>query len=503
MLTFQLDPHSDTPLYEQIYLTIQKYILDGTLPASTKLPSTRSLSSNLGVSRNTVDTAYYQLQAEGYIDAAPKSGFYVCDIQPGDYIKLTPLPVKTDADKFAATRSGTSNTSTDVKNSFLYDFSPFSIDISHFPYSVWKKLSRQCLGDQQDLFLLGENFGDFPLRQAICDYVRLSREVWCQPEQIIIGAGVDYLLQMLSLTFGQQGLTHITLENPGYTQAAHIFRNNGLTIFAGSLDEKGLTIPSISPDSQIVYVTPSHQYPLGIVMPFRRRKELLAWASASQDRYIIEDDHDSEFRYKGKPIPSLQSMDQNQRVIYIGTFSKAIAPSIRVGYMILPPSLLSAYHDICGHYSCTVSRLDQAILSHFLAEGYFEKHVNRMRKIYRNKHDLVLSCLQPLVKQYQLKIHGDNAGLHLVIELPAGGISENELIQKAAQEGIRLYGIEKHYLPEDNSHCPFGSKEKMSGILLGYSNLSEEEIKKGICHMADTRIFDGCSDNAILIPSHQ
>lgn len=480
MLTFQLDPHSRTPLYEQIYQNIQQHILDGTLAPSAKLPSTRSLSANLGVSRNTVDTAYYQLQAEGYIEAAPKSGFYVCDSTPGNYTK-TLSPVQKE------TVPSVSTSSQPAKQSYIYDFSPFSIDISHFPFSIWKKLSRQCLMDETDIFLLGKNFGDLSLRQAICDYVRLSREVWCQPEQIIMGAGVDYLLQMLSLVFGQQGLEHITLENPGYMQAAHIFQDNGLHICPGSLDEKGLTISSIRPESQIAYVTPSHQYPLGLVMPFGRRKELLAWASSAPGRYIIEDDHDSEFRYKGKPIPSLQGMDENQRVIYIGTFSKAIAPAIRVGYMILPPSLLTAYRSICGHYSCTVSRLDQSILTHFLAEGYFEKHVNRMRKIYRNKHDLVLSCLQPLIRQHRLKIHGENAGLHLVIELPADGIPEKTLIHRAAQQGIHLYGIGEHYLPESTQSQK--NNIKMPGILLGYSNLSEEEIKKGIRHMADTNIF--------------
>lgn len=510
MLTFQLDPHSPAPLYQQIYQAIQQYILDGTLPPSAKLPSTRTLSSNLGVSRNTVDTAYYQLQAEGYIETVPKSGFYVCGNNPANFITLSSERAGTtftheDFSQNTQPQHNTQNLSGDsgektaalspsqTEKDCLYDFSPFSIDISHFPFSVWKRLSRQCLMDENDIFLLGEKFGDISLRHAICDYVRLSREVWCRPEQVIIGAGVDYLLQMLSLTFGRQHLKQITLENPGYMQAAHIFRNNGLALSPGFLDEKGLAVSSISPESQAVYVTPSHQYPLGFVMPYGRRKELLCWASDAPGRYIIEDDHDSEFRYKGKPIPSLQGMDENQRVIYIGTFSKAIAPAIRVGYMILPPSLLPAYTDICGHYSCTVSRLDQSILTHFLAEGYFEKHVNRMRKIYRNKHDLVLSCLQPLIRKYHLKVHGENAGLHLAIELPEHGISEETLIQNAAENAIRLYGIGEHYLPESCCSTGYFQKhKKMSGILLGYSNLSEEEIKKGICHMADTHIFKDC-----------
>lgn len=488
MLTFMIDSDSKVPLYQQIYEYIQERIISGNLISGTKLPSSRNLATNLGISRNTVDTAYYQLQAEGYIDAIPKSGFYVCDTIPEEmYFAVQHTIRKTAPDDSIPMPASDKEIlfHENSKSKYLYDFSPFAIDISHFPFSIWRRLYRQCLMDEQELFLLGDNFGDFSLRQAICSYVSLSREVNCSPEQIIVGAGVDYLLQMLSLVFEHKKLTRITLENPGYMQAAHIFRNNGLLISSGSLDEKGLLVSSISPESQIVYVTPSHQFPLGTVMPFGRRKELLAWADSDHNRYIIEDDHDSEFRYKGKPIPALQGMDKNQNVIYIGTFSKAIAPAIRVGYMVLPPALLSSYRKVCGEYSCTVSRLDQAILSDFLDKGYFEKHVNRMRKIYRNKNDLLLNCLQPLVEKYRLKIHGANAGLHLILELPENGISEEELIELAKKKGIRLYGIKEHYLTENTSMA-----KKMSGVLLGYSNLSEEEIEKGIRLMADAGVFE-------------
>jgi GntR family transcriptional regulator/MocR family aminotransferase len=273
------------------------------------------------------------------------------------------------------------------------------------------------------------------------------------------------------------------MENPGYMQAAHIFQNNGLEISPGRLDEKGLAIDSISGQSRIAYVTPSHQYPLGAVMPFGRRKELLEWAGAHQGRYIIEDDHDSEFRYKGKPIPSLQGMDKNGRVIYIGTFSKAIAPAIRVGYMILPDSLFDIWRRVCGHYSCTVSRIDQEILARFLSEGYFEKHVNRMRKIYRGKHDLVLECTHPLLEQYHLRLHGEHAGLHVVMELPEDGIGEDVLLSNAEKIGIRLYGIGSHYLAKHSDGA------KLKGILLGYSNLPEEDIREGIRLMTDAHIF--------------
>lgn len=471
MLSFPIHTDAPEPLYEQIYDAIRNYIITGVLKAGARLPSTRGLASSLNVSRNTVDTAYYQLQAEGFIDSAPKSGFYVCDILTADYL-TSPAPAKTPVIPVSS--------ETETKETSLYDFSPFAIDISRFPDSIWKKLSRKCLEEEADIFLLGDSRGDDSLRRAVCKYIRLSREVNCSPEQIIIGAGVDYLLQMLSLLFRHRSLTRITMENPCYMKAAHIFQSNGLTVSPGLLDEKGLTLDSVSPVTQVVYVTPSHQYPLGIVMPFGRRKELLGWAAGKGEKYIIEDDHDSEFRYKGKPIPSLHSMDTNSHVIYIGTFSKSIAPAIRVGYMVLPLSLLPVYEQVCGHYACTVSRLDQAILSHFIMEGYFEKHVNRMRKIYKAKHDLVLNCLQPLFKETQITLHGENAGLHLVIALPAG--SEQTVIEKAAQLQIHLYGLKEHYLPTSNT-------ERMEGILLGYSNLSEEDIKHGIHCLTDACIF--------------
>lgn len=471
MLSFHLDTDSHTPLYEQIYNHVKTHILNGDLKTGEKLPSTRGLASSLGVSRNTVDTAYYQLLAEGFIDTAPKSGFYVCEL---DLPEMTLYPeqiAETDSAHLKSVPASGINTLHSQTQPIQYDFSPFTVDLSHFPYSVWKKLSKKALDESTDLFLLGEPDGDNELRQAICSYVRLSREVYCEPEQIIIGAGADYLLQMLALTMQHLKIRHITMENPCYRKAADIFKSNDFILHTGILDHKGLSIPSINPESQLTYVTPSHQYPLGLVMPFGRRQELLDWAYEKSDRYIIEDDHDSEFRYKGKPIPALQGIDSQGKVIYMGTFSKAVAPAIRVSYMILPPTLLTAYHRFCGHYSCTVSRLDQAILTYFLRDGYFEKHVNRMRKIYRGKHDLVLELLKPLIQSGKIHIHGENAGLHLVLSL-VDGLKEEEIITRAAQSGICLYGIKKHYL-----HITDSAPE---AILLGYSNLTETEIKEGL-----------------------
>ena len=463
MLSFQIDTNSDEPLYEQIYNNIKKLILDGTYPNGSKLPSTRNMSVILNVSRNTVDTAYYQLMSEGYIDSVPKSGFYVNDISLAHHT----------SDENSDNNENSASNNNDISE-YDYDFSPFEVDISHFPYSVWKRLSKQILNSTPDLFLLGDAFGDISLRRAICEYVRLSREVSCTPEQIIVGAGADYLLQMLSLMFCHMGVSEITMENPCYVKAAQIFKNNYINVHPGELDYKGLIISSISEKSNIVYVTPSHEYPLGIVMPFGRRKELLDWACQQENRYIIEDDHDSEFRYKGKPIPSLQGIDSHSKVIYSGTFSKAIAPAIRVGYIILPPALLGKYKQICGHYSCTVSRFDQAILANFISQGYFEKHINRMRKIYKSKHDTVLKTLEKYISENNLSVSGDHAGMHIVLTLPEN-VSSEEVCHLAREEKIHVYSIKEHYLSiPDNAP---------DSLLIGYSNLSEEDIKTGLAKL--------------------
>lgn len=467
MISIHIDTKDKTPLYEQIYTEIKKQILENHLNPGDKLPSTRSLAATLGVSRNTIDSAYYQLLAEGYTETFPKSGFYVAELKQ-TAVDLFPYSRKTYTTDSAPSPQKTPQT--EECCNIRFNFSPFAVDISHFPYSIWKKLSKKILDENNDRFLAGLPDGDLELRQAICNYVSSYRGVHCKAEQIIVGAGADYLLQMLALTFRHLGFQEITLENPCYQKAAMIFQNNTLKMHSGALDQKGLNIDSISPVTDVVYVTPSHQYPLGIVMPFGRRKELLDWANQKQNRYIIEDDHDSEFRYKGKPIPSLQGMDQYGKVIYLGNFSKAIAPAIRVSYLILPLALLEAYHRYCGHYSCTVSRLDQGILTHFLTEGYFEKHINRMRKIYRSKHDLVLELLAPLSRQQLLQIQGENAGLHLVLVLKQG-LTEKKVISAATAQGIQLYGMEEYYLEK---------ADRNEAILLGYSNLTESEITEGI-----------------------
>lgn len=456
MFTIPLDSQSPLPLYEQIYIFIKDEIKSNVLYYNSKLPSTRTLANHLQVSRNTIDMAYNQLLSEGYINSIPKKGYYVCQINPTKIFTLK--------------QNNSSHLERAPQQLYKYDFSPFSIDLGSFPYNTWRKLSNNTLNNNS-LFLLGSNQGDESLRRAIMEYIHQSRGVNCNIDQIIIGAGADYLLQLLSQLIEKNSI--IAMENPTYKKACHIFTGLNFTTRPISLDESGLNIIELeNSDANLAYVTPSHQFPLGIVMPIKRRLELLDWANKKSNSYIIEDDHDSEFRYKGKPIPALQGMDNNGKVVYMGTFSRAIAPGIRIGYMVLPQNLLTKYQKDLHHYSSTVSRIDQAILTSFIKDGYFERHLNKMRKIYKNKHDFLINSLK--IFENKIEILGENAGLHLIIKININ-ISENELVKLASNHGIKLYGLTEHYISLDKNQ---NTKDTM--ILLGYANLSEQEIMEGV-----------------------
>jgi GntR family transcriptional regulator/MocR family aminotransferase len=332
--------------------------------------------------------------------------------------------------------------------------------------------------NNNDIFLLGNNQGDEGLRAAISRYLHESRSVNCSSAQIIVGAGADYLLQLLAQILKYSSISgSIAMENPTYMQAYKIFKTMHYNVNPIPLDSSGISMEHLSKaDSNIAYVTPSHQYPLGIVMPIKRRLELLQWANSSPARYIIEDDHDSEFRYKGKPIPSLQGIDSSSKVIYLGTFSRAIAPAIRIGYMVLPENLLDLYKRNFNFYSSTVSRVDQNIMKRFIEGGYFERHLNKTRKLYKNKHDLIIQNLK--IFGDKIQIEGENAGLHLVIRFNTN-LTENEIIELAAKNSIKLYGLREHYIPATETKNVINNTFSPT-ILLGYANVQEKDIQDGI-----------------------
>ena len=469
-MTIRLQANSDKCLYEQIYEHIRQEIRQGKLLAGERLPSTRSLAEYLQVARSTVEYAYEQLLSEGYIESKPYRGYFVCSME--ELLQLEEMQSVNFWEQGRAEDCGEndreSNGASIGKIQYRYDFSPNEIDMSGFPFGVWKKITKNILNDgNSELFSQGEPQGDYDLRLTISRYLHSSRGVNCAPEQIIVGAGNDYLLMLLEKILGRH--VKIAMENPTYRRAYQIFESFAYNIVTVDMDENGMKVSDLeAEDVSAAYVMPSHQFPTGVVMPIGRRRELLKWADKGQERYLIEDDYDSEFRYRGKPIPSLQASDVHGRVIYMGTFSKAIAPAIRVSYMVLPLELLKRYRDNCYFYSCTVSRIDQRILNEFIRDGYFERHLNKMRKIYRNKHDVLLECLKPFEKYFE--ISGEHAGLHLLLTAKKN-TTEEALVRAAAEVGVKVYGL---------SNSLVALAPGKATILLGFGGLKEEEIVHGV-----------------------
>ena len=474
------------PLYEKIYEYIKRDVIEGKIPVGEKLPSTRLLAKHLAVSRSTVEMAYEQLLAEGYIKAEPCRGFFVCDI--------TELYELGNIEDIRHIVSFVKKEQEETARRHIIDFSPYAIDTEHFPYNVWRKLNKNVLlDDREELLLSGDGQGDYGLRKAIAAYLHQARGVNRQPDQLIIGAGNEYLEILLTQILGRN--KQVLMENPTYLQAYHTFLNMGYQMSFVSVEEEGIDPQKVRKyDPDVVYIMPSHQFPLGTVMPLKQRLELLKWASEKEERYLIEDDHDSEYRYRGKPIPSLQGIDHFDKVIYIGTFSKSIAPSLRISYMVLPPELLKRYHKNCGFYSTTVPKIQQEVLRAFIEEGHFERHLNKMRGIYRSKHDFLLAELKK--RNWVEKIYGDHAGLHVLVQVNTEK-KEKEICNLAEKRGIRIYGISEYVVWESDQKCHETGKNKNASIesekkgfaansphkpilLLGYGRLSEDEIQKGL-----------------------
>jgi GntR family transcriptional regulator/MocR family aminotransferase len=452
-LTIPLQEKAKEPLYQQIYNYMKNEIRKGNLSAGQKLPSTRSLAEHLQVSRSTVDFAYEQLLSEGYIEAIPYKGHFVCEIS-----RLYQQIARVEEEKKA-----------EKKAEAAFDFSPNRVDITNFPFDTWKRISKNVFMDEErEIFAMGDAKGDERLRETICRYLHSSRGVECSPGQVIVGAGNDYLLMLLQKIMGTG--KRVAVENPTYVRAARIFASGGYEIVPVDLDENGMQMAGLQEsDAQIVYITPSHQFPTGVIMPIGRRAEILSWAREREERYIIEDDYDSEFRYKGKPIPSLQASDGTGKVIYLGTFSKSIAPAIRISYMVLPPALLQVYEENLWFLSSTVSRIDQAILYHFIEDGHFERYLNKMRKIYKGKHDLVMECLRPFQKAFAIR--GEYAGLHVLLE-DKRGYGEERLAALAKQADCKVYAMSDYRIDR--------ASQQKATMIIGYADLSEEQIVQGM-----------------------
>ncbi len=457
-LMLNLEEKAKKCLYEQIYEHMKGEIQRGNIRCGERLPSTRLLAKQLDVSRSTAQLAYEQLLSEGYIESVPCRGYFVCQMEELYHLEPEILP-KAEQEVSAPA---------DV----LYDFTPNGIDLDHFPYAVWRKLSREVLqDDQKELFHLGDPRGEYALRSVICTYLHQARGVNVQPSQVIIGAGNDYLQMLLSRLLGTR--RRIAMESPTYRHAYEIFRGLGHDCCTVSMDQYGMDVEALrTSGADIAYVMPSHQYPMGIVMPIKRRQELLRWAEEKEGGYIIEDDYDSEFRYIGRPIPALQGNDTHQKVIYLGTFSKSIAPAIRISYLVLPLSLMDKYEEVGKRFSCTVSRIDQRILQLFMERGYFERHLNKMRALYKSKHDVLLAEVRQM--KGVRRILGDRAGVHILLQM-AGERSEEELIRRAREAEVQVYPLSE-YCIDDRAYEPT--------VILGYATLTEEEIRRAAERLA-------------------
>ncbi len=454
-LTIELSTENGKCLYEQIYEYIRKEIREGKLLQGEKLPSTRALAAFLQVARSTVELAYEQLLSEGYIESIPYKGYFVCRMEELYHINM-------ETEESESEKS-------EQKTVYEIDFSPNGIEMEYFPFGTWKRISKNTLiDDRSEMFALGSPQGDLELRTTIAKYLYSSRGVYCSPEQIIVGAGNDFLLLLLEKILGRH--VKIGMEAKTYKRAYRIFDSFAYDIHPILQDRDGMVVEELEREEvSAVYVMPSHQYPTGNVMPIGRRTQLLKWAYEKEERYIIEDDYDSEFRYKGKPIPSLKASDKMEKVIYIGTFSKAIAPAIRISFMVLPKKLLKFYKENLSFYSSTVSRIDQTILNEFIRDGYFERYLNKMRKVYKAKHDLIVAGCRELEEQFVLS--GENAGLHILLKSKTGK-TEKELIECAAAYDIKVYGLSDGYITKE--------RPETNTVILGYGGLSEEKIKKGM-----------------------
>lgn len=462
MLTPVLDPGSSRPLYEQLYLQLRRDIESGALRSGEKLPSKRALSAHLKVSVVTVEGAYGQLLAEGYIRSEPKRGFYVSQMEAPPSAPAVPA---SPAPEPAAGEAPPP----------LYDFSTNAVDTSRFPFSTWAKLMRQVLsaGDGRLLAALPPQ-GVPELREAIVRYLHDFRGISASPEQVVVGAGSEYLTSLLFQLLGREG--GYAVEDPGYPKVWRLLSHQGALVCPIPLDEGGLRVDALRwSGARVAHVTPSHHFPLGIIMPVTRRRALLDWARAKPDRYILEDDYDSEFRFSGRPIPPMQSIDQSGRVLYMNTFSRSLAPSLRIGYLVLPPALLERYRERLGFYSCTVPAIEQYTLALFLSEGYFDAHLNRMRVFYRGRRDRVAAAIQASPLAGRCRILHQEAGLHFLLELETHR-PDRELAGLAADRGIRLSFLTDYQRTE-------GAAPPHT-LIINYPALDPEQMAQGLEELA-------------------
>ncbi|WP_172193713.1 PLP-dependent aminotransferase family protein [Saccharibacillus qingshengii] len=469
-LTPLLNPDREEPMYAQLYTYVREEIRGHRLVPGGRLPSQRNLARHLGVSRNTVDAAYQQLLAEGYVHSEERKGLFIAELPDDLPLRGAPPQLKDSAP--GSIPPVDTHPVQALSTEPICDFRYGDIDTEHFPFKTWKTLAARSLSaDHAHLLLYGEVQGEKDLRLQIAKYVYQARGVSCRPEQIVIGAGTPFLLDLLRKLIGGGG--RYAMEDPGYLRARHVLEEDGRAVASIPLDEHGIRVDRLAAaDANVVYVTPSHQFPLGMIMPAARRLDLVQWAR-ERGGTILEDDYDSEFRYEGRPIPSLHSLDPYGNTVYMGTFSKSLMPSARIGYIVLPEKLLCAYREREEQFKQTVPRLEQHTLGLFMAGGEWERHLNRMRQLYKKRYTALREAIG---REWgdSIRVVGSAAGLHVVLELGGAlaGLSEKNAIDAAKHRGVIVYG--------GSAFQRVSAEQAPVRILLGFAGLTEAKIEQGI-----------------------
>ncbi len=453
MLTYELKKGPGIPLYEALYRGIRGDILSGQLRPGEKLPSKRALAQHLEVSKITVETAYHQLLAEGYICSREKVGYFVEAVERPARQQSFPavqLPEQQETELLDLTRSGT----------------------GHFPFSVWSRLQREVMLDYGERLLQPLPHQGIPeLRCAIADHLAAFRGMDVDPENILVGAGTDFLYNLLIQLLGREMI--YAVEEPGYGKIRKIYDAGGVACIGAPMDSRGVR-PEALKHARVLHFSPSHHFPTGLVTPMSRRLELLGWARDC-DGWIIEDDYDSEFRFDARPMAAMQSLDR-ERVIYMNSFSKTLAPSIRISYLVLPEELMARFKQQLGFYSCTVASFEQYTLARFLTRGHFEKHINRMRKFYKTRRNKVVSLLEHCRFADRITILEQDAGLHFLVKVDTR-MPDRELVDRLAAAGIRTKPISSYY------HGNTGEDRHI--FLVNYSVLDEAVLESALMALPD------------------
>ena len=450
--------NSGQPLYEQVYQYIKNDIISGALQPDEKLPSKRSFANNHGISTITIQNAYDQLISEGYVYTIPKKGYYVAAID-----KMPRMPQVGEV-------------SLDIKMpvmpiAYKIDLSSNKMNPEHFPFSVWAKLMRETISNRsKELMEVSPAGGIFELRTAIAEHLKSFRGMLVDPNQIVIGAGTEYLYGLIIQLLGSD--KEYCIENPGYKKLVQIYRQYGIMCRYADMDDDGITVDDLlKSGAAIAHISPDHHFPTGITMPANRRYEVLAWANEKKERYIIEDDYDSEFRLNGKPMPTLFSIDACDKVIYMNTFSKSLTPTIRISYMILPVHLANQFYSQLSFYSCTVSNFEQYTLAEFIHRGYFEKHINRMRLYYTRQRKKLIDYMGKSRLKDLCTIIENDSGLHFLIKLHTQ-LSDEEVKTRLNAKDIQIRALSEYFLTPNANKAHY--------FIVNYSNIDTTRIPE-IC----------------------